>query len=746
MTSSAQMHLSRRAMLKAGGALAVSFAIHCPAEAANEDREAASTAAGRTVSPTEVDGFIVIDAQGRVTLYSGKVELGTGVLTAMTQIAAEELSVPFDRVTTVQGDTLLTPDQRPTYASLSVQEGGMQIRRAAATAREALIDRAAQKLGVAKTTLRAQDGRIESLAGGAGLSYEQLLTGQSLSMKVDPQVRLKDPKDYTIVGKTVPRLDVPAKIYGQFGFVHDVKVAGMLHARMVHPAAMGATLESFDDGPCKRIPGYVQAVRKGNLLAVVASDEWAAIRASTAIQAHWSAWAELPDDTRLVEYQRGAKVDRKEVLQHIGGASSGVSHAGRQLQATYDFPLNTHGSIGPSCAVAEFKDGQLTVWTPSQASHLLQKQLATMLRLAPEKVRCIYVEGAGCYGRNGSDDCTSEAAIIAVEIGRPVRLQWMRNDEHGWDPKGPPTLMDYRASIDAQGKIAAWEADIYLPERPMKRSGVTLLGAVLADLPRYGPDSGIYDPGLGIPYAIENSQLAANWLVDAPLPAAWIRAPGRMQNTFGNESFLDEIAAAAGADPFDIRTRHLTDSRGLELMERLRKFANWQPRGSRARDSGDVAQGRGVSYAKYELVRTYVGVVADVEVHRQTGAIKVNRVFVAHDCGQVINPDGLRNQIEGNVVQTVSRTLIEQLTFSRSAVTSLNWESYPILTFPDVPEVLVELIDRPTEVPWGAGEPTTSVIPSAIANAVFDATGARVRSVPFRPAVVLAALKQADNK
>jgi nicotinate dehydrogenase subunit B len=370
-----------------------------------------------------------------------------------------------------------------------------------------------------------------------------------------------------------------------------------------------------------------------------------------------------------------------------------------------------------------------------------------MLQLPPERVRCIFIEGAGCYGRNGADDCSSEAALIARRIGRPVRLQWMRSDEHGWDPKGPPILLDYRAGLDDQGRIANWEADIFLPERPMKRSGATLLAAVLAKLPKFGPsEPNLHNPGLGIPYTLANSKLTAHWLVDTPLPAAWIRAPGRMQNTFGNESFLDEIAAAAAIDPLEIRIRHLTDQRGVELLERLRTFAKWEPRGSRPRDDGVLARGRGVSYAKYELVRTYVGAVADVTVDRATGRIKVDRVFVAHDCGQIINPDGLRNQIEGNVVQTVSRTLVEKLTFSRSAVTSLNWGSYPILTFPNVPDVVIDLIDRPNEVPWGAGEPTTSIIPSVIANAVFDATGVRLRSVPFRPDKVLAALSLAKSR
>jgi CO/xanthine dehydrogenase Mo-binding subunit len=672
------------------------------------------------------------------------VELGTGAFTALTQIAAEELSVPLDRVTTVQGDTALTPNLGPTYASLSIQVGGMEIRRAAATARETLLDRAAARFKVAKDQLSIGAGVVSPRSGGEGLSYAQLVGDRTFTLKVNPSAPLKDPKDYTIVGTPVPRLDIPAKIFGTFSFVQDFKLPGMLHARMVHPAAIGAKLQSWNDAACRQIPGYFRTVRKGDFLAVVAANEWAAIRASTAIGATWSAWAGLPDEARLVDYVRRSKVDRIEVLQTTGDTTAALQTPGRTLQATYDLAMNTHGSIGPSCAVADFSDGRLTVWTPSQASHLLREQLATMLRIAPENVRCIYLEGAGCYGRNGSDDCSSEAALISREIGRPVRLQWMRADEHGWDPKGPPLLLDYRARLDEQGAIVAWESDVFLPERPMRRSGATLLAAVLAGLPKYGPEkANLANPGLGIPYALPNNRLTAHWLVDTPLPAAWIRAPGRMQNTFGNECFLDEAAAATGVDPFEIRKRHLRDPRGLELLERLRQFAKWEPRGSRPRDTGARSRGRGVSYAKYELVRTYVGMVADVTVDRTTGQIKVDRVFVVHDCGQIINPDGLRNQIEGNVVQTVSRTLVEKLTFSRSAVTSLNWGSYPILTFPDVPEVAIDLIDRPDEVPWGAGEPTTSVVPAAIANAVFDATGARPRSVPFRPDTVLTALARA---
>jgi len=728
--------LSRRVFLKGGGALVVTFALAPPAIEAQPSRSIT-----KSVNPDDVGAFLAIDDKGMVTLYSGKVELGTGAVTAITQMCAEELSVPFGRVTTIQGDTALTPNQGPTFASLSIQDGGVQIRRAAATAREALLDQGASKLGIAKGELAVRDGVITPRSGGKGVSYAELVGDRRLTIKVNPAAPLKDPKEYTIVGKPVPRLDIPAKIFGTFTFVQDVKVPGMLHARMIHPAAVRAKLESFNDAACRKITGYLRAVRKGDFLAVVATNEWAAISASNTIVARWSEWAGLPEESKLFEYVRNAKVERDVVFQSSGDSAAGLKRGAKTLQATYELAMNTHGSIGPSCAVADYRNGQLTVWTPSQASHLLRAQLAIMLQMKPENVRCIYVEGAGCYGRNGSDDCSSEAALISKEIGRPVRLQWMRQDEHGWDPKGPPALLDYRASLDADGRITGWEADGFIPERPLRRSGVTLLAAVLADLPKFGPPGApLHNIGLGIPYAIPNNKLTAHWLIDTPLPAAWIRAPGRMQNTFGNESFLDEIAAAAGVDPFEIRVRYLKDPRGLELLERLRRFAKWEPRGSKPRDAGPVARGRGVSYAKYELVRTYVGVVADVSVERATGRVKVDRVSVVHDCGQIINPDGLRNQIEGNVVQTVSRSVVEKLTFSRSAVTSLNWGSYPILTFPNVPEVVIDLIDRPNEVPWGAGEPTTSVIPSAIANAIFDATGARVRSVPFRPATVLAAL------
>ncbi len=725
---------SRRDFLKTSGMLIVTFSV---AGAAMK-----TSAAPKTVALDQVDGFLAIDATGKVTVFSGKVDLGTGIYTALTQIAAEELSVPMDKVEMIQGDTLLTPDQGPTYGSLSIQVGGMQLRQAAATAREALLGRAAEKLGMAKDKLDAKDGQIMPLGGGTSISYGQLVDGKHFEMKVDAKAPAKNPASYTIVGTSVSRLDIPGKVTGKFTYMQDFKRRGMLHARVVRPAAIKATLLSVDDSEAKRIPGFVQTVRKDNFLAVVAKNEWAAIRAAGAVKAQWSDWQGLPDKAKLWEHVRNTKINKDEELQKTGDAAQALRTGSRTLSATYDFAIHTHGSLGPSCAVAEFTGGKLTCWTASQATHLLRKQMANMLQMAEADVRCIYLEGSGCYGRNGHEDAAADAALLAKELGKPVRVQWMRADEHGWDPKGPPTLLDYRAALDDQGNPLAWESEVFIPDRP-NQIAVTLVAAELAGLPKEEAHPGNIHQSLAIPYTIPNIKATAHWLAETPFRPSWIRTPGRMQNTYGNECFLDECAAAAGVDPLEYRRRNLKDPRGLEMLERLAKLANWQPKSGRPSASGDMVTGRGLSYVKYELVRTYVGVVADVTVNRKTGKIKVERFYVAHDCGQIINPDGLKNQIEGNIVQTVSRTLIEDLQFSRSTVTSIDWKTYPILTFPDVPEVVIDLIDRPTEKPWGAGEPTAAVVPSAISNAVYDAIGVRLRSVPFTPDKVLAALGKA---
>jgi len=728
---------SRRDFLKTGGALVVSFAVGGSGPASG-----AAATPEKTVAPDQVDGFLAIDAKGNVTVFSGKVDLGTGIRTAMTQIAAEELSVPLDRVTVIQGDTALTPDQGVTFGSLSIQNGGMQIRQAAATARDALLAQVATGQGTSKDAFTINDGVVIPKSGGKGWSYGELVGGRDFQLKLDPKAPLKDPKDYTIVGTPVARLDIPDKVTGRFTYMHDFKRKGMIHARVIRPAAMKATLLAWNDFEARKIPGYIGAIRKGNYLAVLGRNEWAAIKASETVETTWSDWQGLPEQAKLWEYVRKVKINKDEELQKIGNSAEALKTPNAKIvTASYDFAIHTHGSIGPSCAVAELKDGKLTVWSASQQTHLLRKQIATMLGMQPDDVRCVYIDGSGCYGRNGHEDAAADAALLAKETGLPVRVQWMRGDEHGWDPKGPPTLYDYRAAIGEKGLVLAWESEVFIPDRP-KDIAVTLLPADLAGLPHEDSHPGNIHQSLAIPYTIPNVKATAHWLAETPFRPSWIRTPGRMQNTFANESFVDELAAAIGMDPLDFRLRNLNDPRGVELLQRLEKLANWPSRTGRVQQAGDVVKGRGVSYVKYELVRTYVGAVADVEVDKKSGKVSVKKFYVAHDCGQIINPDGLKNQIEGNVVQTTSRTLLEELQFDRSKVTSVDWKTYPILKFPDVPEVAIDLIDRPTEKPWGAGEPTAAVVPSAIANAIFDATGARLRSVPFTPDKVLAALQK----
>ncbi len=720
--------LSRRTLLQAAGALVVSFTL------------VPRGADAKTVAADEVDAFLAIDTQGLVTVYSGKVDLGTGVRTALTQIAAEELDVPLARVNVIEGDTALTPDQGPTYGSLSIQNGGMQIRRAAATARAALLRLAAARLGVSEADLLTADGAVRPRAGGEGIGYGALIGAGGFALKLDKDAPAKSPDSYRVVGTSVARLDIPDKVTGRFTFMQDVRVDGMVHARVVRPPALGATLLEVDETSVQAIPGMIKVVRVGSFLAIVAESEWGAIRGARALKARWSDWQGLPEQARLWEHVRATKVVKDDVTSDVGNAPAALAAGAKRLAATYDFPIHTHGSIGPSCAVAELRDGRLTVWTASQMTHALRKQIAAMLGMKPDDVRCIYVEGAGCYGRNGHEDAAGDAALLARETGRPVRVQWSRADEHGWDPKGPPTLIDLEAALDADGNVTAWHSNFFVPQGAA--GNVPLVAADLAGLTHetaMAPGNIIQNSAL--PYAFPAIRTVCHRLETTPFRPSWIRTPGRMQNTYANECFLDELAAAAGADAIALRRRYLKDPRGLELIERLVALSKWQPRPSPARgQAGAIQRGRGVSYVKYELVRTYIGAVAEVEVDRASGRIHVARVFVAHDCGQIINPDGLRNQIEGNVIQTVSRVLKEELTFDRGAVTSLDWASYPILTFPEAPEVVIDLIDRPAEKPWGAGEPSAAVIPAAISNAVFDATGVRLRSVPFTPARVKSAL------
>jgi CO/xanthine dehydrogenase Mo-binding subunit len=733
---------SRRHLLLGGGALVVSFSF----AGSSGPAFAQAGAAAKTVAKDEVDAFLAIDTKGMVTVYSGKVDLGTGVPTALAQIVAEELDVALAKVDVITGDTALTPDQGTTSGSFSIQNGGVQLRQAAATARNALLIEAAKRLGVGKDDLTVVDGAIGK-SGGKSVTYAELIGGRQFALKLDAAAPTKNPASFKIVGKSIVRRDIPDKITGRFTYMQDFRVPGMLHGRVVHPPAIGAKLESVDEDSIKNIPGVVKTVHEGNLLAVVAENEWAAIKGARQLKATWSKSETLPDQSKLWEHVRATKVAKEEVTSTIGDTAAAMAGDGKKLSAQYDFAIHTHGSIGPSCAIAEFKDGKLTSWSASQATHALRRQLAEMFAMPVENIRCLYVEGAGCYGRNGHEDAAAEAAVLAKAVGKPVRVQWSRADEHGWDPKGPPTLIDLRASLDASGNITAWESEFFIPQGAAAGGVVGLLGAELAGMPtaqQMAP--GGVTGNSAIPYKFANVKTVCHRIESTPFRPSWIRAPGRLQNTHANESFMDELAAAAGADPLEFRLRYLdpADKRGRDILDRLAALAKWEKRPSpQKNNAGNIAKGRGLTYVKYELVRTYIGAVAEVEVDRTTGDIRVTRFTVVHDCGQIINPDGVKAQIEGNIIQTVSRTLIEELTFDRSKVTSLDWASYPILTFPHVPEMVIDLIDRPSEKPWGAGEPAAAVVPSAVSNAVFDATGVRMRSVPYTPEKMKAALRSA---
>jgi CO/xanthine dehydrogenase Mo-binding subunit len=737
----ATLEATRREFLVGGGALIVGFSLAAPLAGGGPR---AAGAQGKPVALDEVDAFLTVGRDGSVTVFTGKVDLGTGTRTALRQIAAEELDVAFERVRLVEGDTALTPDQGPTWGSLSIQVGGAQIRQAAATARQALIRMAVGRLGLPSADLVVKDGVIASrLEPARRIAYADLIGDRPFRLKVDKEAPVKDPAAHTVVGQSIPRVDIPAKVTGEWTYMHDVRVPGMLHARVVRPPAVGATLRSVDESSVSGIAGLRKVVRAGNFLAVVADTEWAAIKAARQLGATWSSWAGLPDMDRLYQVVRATPVAKDEVTVDRGNPRAALGTAARTLAATYEFAIHLHGSIGPSCAIADWRDGRLTVWSASQAPHFLRRELAGMLSVPVEAVRVVYVDGAGCYGRNGHEDAAADAALLAREMGRPVRVQWMRHDEHGWEPKGPPTLVDIRAGLDAAGNVVAWDSEFWIPKVTLITDGVPLVAATLAGLPhKPALNPGNIFQNSAPPYAFPNVRAVCHRLEATPFRPSWIRTPGRMQNTFANETMMDELAAAAGADPIEFRLRYLTDARGIAVLKAAAARAGWQPRPSPRRGAaGSVATGRGVTYVKYENVRTYVSAVADVEVDRPSGAVRVTRFVVAQDCGQIVNPDGVRLQVEGNVIQTTSRTLKEELTWDRSHVTSLDWAGYPILAFPEVPRVEVELISRPQDPPWGAGEPSAAVVPSAISNAIFDAIGVRVRSVPFTPERVRAAIR-----
>ena len=728
---------SRRALLK-GGALTVGFAL---TGLRNDAYAQGAAGAPRVLDNKEVDAFLAVNGDGSVTVYCGKVDLGQGLRIAIPQIAAEELGIGIDKIKYVEGDTSLTPNQGRTSGSNGIQRGGMQIRQAAATARKALIALAAQRLNVNPDDLIAAGGEVGPKAGGAGIRFVSLIGGRRFDLKLDPKAPLKDPASYTIVGKPLPRPDVASKCIGTTIYVHDFTLPSMQHARVIRPPAIGASLISVDEDSVKNLPG-VKVVRIKNFLAVVAEDEWTTVRAARALRAQWSEWSGLPAQDGLADTLRANPGITEQSLVTKGAPVAPPPQNAKMLAASYFWPMQSHASLGPSCAVADVRADAATIWTASQGIHDNQATFARFLGLPKDKVRLIYLDGSGCYGMNGHEDAAADAAILSQAVGRPVRVQWSRADEHGWDPKGPPQLLDIMGVVGADGQILDWRTDMWIPQTTRGLLNIPLLGPQAAGLDNIvGLNTGLISQNGDPPYAADHIQVVVHWLKEAPLRPAPLRSPGKPANCFAVESFTDELAAAAGIDPIEFRLRGLKNPRAIEVIKRTAALMKWQARPSPGADtSAAIARGRGISFVHYKHSETYVAMAMAVAVDRASGKITVERVACAHDCGQTINPDGVRAQVEGSILQTLSRVLLEEVKFDRSRVLSLDWSSYPILRFSDAPKLDIDLIDRPNEPPLGAGEAACSAVGAALANAVYDATGTRLRTVPFTPERVKAEL------
>ncbi len=730
--------LSRRDLIKMGGAMVVSLAGAAP-RSSGAQTPASAPVAGRSLDPSQVDSFLAVHADGSVTVYSGKVDVGTGLRIAVAQMAGEELGVPPARITVIDGDTGLCPDQGGTGGSTGLTRGGTEIRRAAATARQALIRLGAAQLNRPAGDLTLADGQVRPLSGGPGIGIGALVGNRRFAVNVDPAAPLIPPARYSVVGRPLPRPDVPDKCTGRHVYVQDFRLPGMLHARVLRPPSIGARLIAVNESSIGGLPD-VRVVRIESFLAVVAPDEWAAVRAARELQATWTDWQGLPDHNALEAYLRDG-VERDQAIVSRGDSAAALAKSVKRSSATYAWPCQSHASLGPSCAVADVRGDGATIWTASQGTHGLRTTLARIFNLPVESTRVVFLEGSGSYGSNGNDDAAADAVLLSKTLERPVRVQWTRQDELGWDPKGPPQMLDVRAGLDESGRIAAWETETWVPaNRP---GGRPLLAASAAGLAQgSGRNAANLNLNCEPPYQVPHVSVVAHWLRDTPLAVSNLRAPGKMANIFALEGFMDELAAAAGADPVAFRLRQLTNPRAIEALTQAATRFGWaaRPSPNPQPGQGPLRVGRGVAYLWYKHAENHVAMAMEVAVEPASGRIIVRRVTCAHDCGLVVNPDALRNQVEGAIVQGLSRTLHERVTFDRSRVTSVDWVSYPLLTFPEAPAIDVVLIDRPDQPLLGAGEAATVPVAAALANAVFDATGVRLRTAPFTRERVLAAL------
>jgi CO/xanthine dehydrogenase Mo-binding subunit len=734
--------LNRREFGQAMGGLVIAFSM---APSISLGAENANRLPGTLDANKRLDSWLMIDPQGIVRVHTGRVELGQGNLTALGQIVAEELDIGFIRIEMVAVDTKSSPNEGVTAGSNSIEAGGAALRAAAAEARAILLTKAAEMLGTTPDKLVVKDGDITVPGTTARTSYWDIAKGTSLSRDATGSARPKPPSAHTIVGKPVERVDIPDKVMGHSIFVQDVRLPGLVFGRVVRPPNYAAELTGLDETAVKKLPGVLAVVRNGRFLGVVAEREEQAIAAREALakSAKWRVPAALPDRATVHDFlQKLPTIDTKTVNEKGAPGSAAV----KTVSATYRKPYLAHASIGPSCAVAGIADEILTVWSHTQGPYPLRADIAKALNFPLDRVRVIHTQGSGCYGHNGADDVALDAALLTLAVnGRIVKLQWMRDDEFGWEPFGSAMTMSGKAGLSADGTIVDWQYDVWSCThnmRPGNRNGVNLLASWHLEKPfeRAVPAEAPLPAGAGdrnaVPtYDFANQRIVDHFIPDMPLRVSALRTLGGFGNVFAVESFMDEVAEAAGADPVAFRLKHLKNERARAVLQAAAEKAQWNP-GVKS----DGSKGRGVAFARYETTKSYVALVADVAVDRATGAVKVESVTAAVDAGQIINPDGLSNQIEGGIIQGTSWTLKEQVTFDKERITSRDWVGYPILTFAEVPHVDVHLIDHPELPSLGAGEASQGPIAAAIANAIRHATGARLRDLPFTPDKVKAAI------
>jgi len=725
--------LDRRRVLAGGGALIVSFSLPDAFAQEPQAQTPAPKPPGSLAKTPYLDSWIRVDADGTITVFTGKAEIGQGVRTAIQQIAAEELDVPFASLKLVTADTGRTANEGYTSGSNSMKDSGTAIQNAAAQVRELLIAEAARRLNVETENLKTENGVVIA-PDGRRLAYGDLVASEMLHVQAQAKSKLKDPATYKVMGQAVPRVDIPAKVTGGAAYIQDMRLPGMMHARVVRPPSYGAELIECDVAAVEKLPGVVKVIRNGNFLAVVAAKEFQAIKAMGALSAaaKWREKPGLPKQDDLLAELTSLPSQDSTIFEHNDPSATGQ----KTIEATYTRPYQSHGSIGPSCAIAQLVDNAMTVWTHTQGVFPDRAGIAEMLRMPAESVRLIHVEGSGCYGHNGADDAAADAALIARELpGAAVRLQWMREQEHGWEPFGPAMVTRLKASLDASGMIAAWNFEVWSNTHSMRPGGAgSMLAAQLMAQPiAVPPPKPIPLPEGGgdrnaIPiYKFPNAQVVHHFIPAMPVRVSAMRALGAYHNVFSIESFMDELAKLAGADPVEFRLKHLDDPRGRDVIEKAAQGFRWQ-KGQKA----PADRGFGFAFARYKNLAAYCAIASEVEVNRETGRPRLVRAIAAVDSGQVVNPDGLINQIEGAILQSMSWTLYEAVTFDDTKITSIDWQTYPILRFDAVPEKIeVHVINRPGLPFLGSGETGQGPAAASIANAIANATGKRLRDLPL---------------